>query len=93
MRSHEHRKGDGENLRIGSVHKVLVCRNRCKVHVHRDKNASLNLLRLVQCQLCGEDRPPEFTRGEGRLKTGLEGALGWSFCSWYAPRGRLQHCP
>ena len=65
MRSHEHRKGDGVYLRSGLVHKVLVCRNRCKVHVHRDKNASLNLLRLVQCQLRGEDRPPEFTRGEG----------------------------
>ena len=56
---------DGVYLRSGLVHKVLVCRNRCKVHVHRDKNASLNLLRLVQCQLRGEDRPPEFTRGEG----------------------------
>ena len=52
-------------VRSGLVHKVLVCRNRCKVHVHRDKNASRNLLSLVQRRLRGEDRPPEFTRGEG----------------------------
>ena len=53
---------DGVNSK---VYQVLLCRNRCRgVGMHRDKNAALNMLGLLQCQLRGEDRPECFRRGQ-----------------------------
>jgi hypothetical protein len=58
---------------IGRVHKVLHCTSGgrgkspcCGTTWNRDTNASLNLLRILDCELSGIDRPRVFQRNQNR---------------------------
>ena len=55
----------GELRGTVKVHAVLSCPNSCcrGICMNRDENAALNILRLLQRQIAGQQRPPQFSRG------------------------------